>query len=857
MSSPARARRQHTFGRPRRPPTRLPLTPTPPLSLSPPPPPQTLPGWLTLFDPVKQRWRKEYVVLTPQYLSLYTNEAFAAISEEGFMQGVADVPDPRAAVPPSPEIGVQIPLKYIERADTSAPGNRFSWVLTQPIRLSHFSEAELLSIASTRAAVGISETAVLGGDAGSSAAAGVTTGGASNEATAKPDAVVGSASGGSSAPSSGDGQVRADVAAQSGVAVEAVATAADGGDAEDTEAAAEARAKKARKSVKALRRIVEDRDVEALPDALASALALGTAVTETEEYAAAVELHEKIKRKAARKAAEAAAAAAVEGGGEATSALDTSIATVDTVETATTAVAADAPAAGDSGAAAGAPPSVRPPPPTSSDPLPLGPPSGPPPALSRETSTSSIASSSMFVPPPGCVLLLQLEAPNREIVEGWCGALIAQVARWDRVDPPPRLLAPKPPPRAAGPPSAVTVAVARSSRALVSAVSTAASGTSSFFSGVLKSINASADRMAAEQATKDAIAHAINFRPDADYVAYSFWESKGLDLTLARMSSALLDEHNHHAALLHGWLTKRNKSGVASALSAVIEKERYFVLTPVALCFFLDDKHADVRDGYLYGLTGGKSIAGILKKTGGALPLETVCEVRLLANLDQARKSVSAQAQASEKHLSNVAGAVNLVLPPTHTPGGAALSLLEGERIRLGLLEKALADCKLHIAELEARGDIEEDDRDEDDDEFLSRPKPPRGHASLPPRPPPASTEKPVGPRPPRPGGAPGEAASGGSPRQAAPTGDAEGVSVAAAPDAPSASAVAAAVPAAGARTAQILIEVDFGDFSLIINAHNKENRSAWVGALRKWSGIRKQQIDEQLFTSFSGGQEH
>ena len=41
------------------------------------------------------------------------------------------------------------------------------------------------------------------------------------------------------------------------------------------------------------------------------------------------------------------------------------------------------------------------------------------------------------------------------------------------------------------------------------------------------------------------------------------------------------------------------------------------------------------------------------------------------------------------------------------------------------------------------------------------------------------------------------------------------------------------------------LIELDFGDFSLVVNAHSQRTRATWVSALRKWSAFRKRVLDE------------
>ena len=44
------------------------------------------------------------------------------------------------------------------------------------------------------------------------------------------------------------------------------------------------------------------------------------------------------------------------------------------------------------------------------------------------------------------------------------------------------------------------------------------------------------------------------------------------------------------------------------------------------------------------------------------------------------------------------------------------------------------------------------------------------------------------------------------------------------------------------------LVEVDFGDFSLIFNAHNTKCRTSWVTQLRQWSAWRKRKVDDELF---------
>jgi hypothetical protein len=112
---------------------------------------------------------------------------------------------------------------------------------------------------------------------------------------------------------------------------------------------------------------------------------------------------------------------------------------------------------------------------------------------------------------------------------------------------------------------------------------------------------------------------------DDDYVVYEPWVARGIDLLSKSGRKYLVDASGHPAAVMHGWLTKRNKSGIASGK---VDKDRYFVLTPQTLAFFTDDRVANVSpEGYMLGSAEGER-TGFLGRTGGALSLESVCEVR-------------------------------------------------------------------------------------------------------------------------------------------------------------------------------------------------------------------------------------
>lgn len=321
---------------------------------------------------------------------------------------------------------------------------------------------------------------------------------------------------------------------------------------------------------------------------------------------------------------------------------------------------------------------------------------------------------------------LVMHTANADIANGWAGAINAQKARYKSVRPPPRAARPERP-------EAAPAALAALKDGLTAAVnSDAARGLKAGLFGVfgLKS---------PDEVVKD----------DSEYDAKAPWAARGVDLTSKEARSCLSDEHGHPAAVLHGWLTKKNKSGV---YAGSVEKERYFVLTPVSLCFFPDARSADVRNGYLWGQAEGSKIgAGFLKAVGASLPLEAVCEVRLMS---RDGKKVASTFSAS---------------PKGRRAGGGG-----------------------------------DGDEDEDDETAAAR--------------------------------AEEEEAGGGGKKKKKGKG-----------------APAAAPPRAPPGGASNLIEVDFGDFNLAVNAHNAECRGAWVKALRVWSGIRKRQRDEELFGGGGG----
>lgn len=344
------------------------------------------------------------------------------------------------------------------------------------------------------------------------------------------------------------------------------------------------------------------------------------------------------------------------------------------------------------------------------------------------------ASLDASLPPSGAIVA---ECANGEIASGWAGAISGQLDTYGSVEVPPRVpkaQQPAPPvPAPIAPPAAAAspIAPARGS------VASAGSGGSSRFSlGALTSGGS-----AVLGSMRNLLGSATGAgrpeepaRADDEYVAYDVWGARGIDLAApatARNGGGgkkhWEDGEGRPAAILHGWLTKRNKSGLAQGRA---QKERYFVLTPQALCFFPDDRVAAVSaDGYMGGRAEG-SRTGLFGKTGGRLPLESVCEVRLLGPDGK----------------------------PLRTAAAAPVSKRRAAR------------------------DVDSDDEDE------------------------------------------GGGSRGGSGAGAAPS-----------------------------AVGTVLFEVDFGDTTLVCNAHNDRARATWTGALKKWAGIRKKAVDEEMFYDVGG----
>ena len=319
-----------------------------------------------------------------------------------------------------------------------------------------------------------------------------------------------------------------------------------------------------------------------------------------------------------------------------------------------------------------------------------------------------------------CPALL-LECANLDIATGWAGAIESQAAVAGETEVPPRTLS------AAS--TRYTNAAAASSSALAGGVGNGRGAAASARGGGLFSRGRS---------LFSSVTSVIGLgggpreptRTDDEYTCFDWWGGRSIDLQAKANAQFLTDEERRPASVLHGWLTKRNKSGVRTGVG---ERERYFVLTPSHLCFFPDERVAAVVEGYVFGRAEGTK-TGLFGRTGGRLSLEAVCEVRLLG-------TATAAAAARQRAV-----------------------IRQGRR--------------------GGRQDEEGDDGDDGDDD----------------------------------GGGEGGASGGGS----------------------------------AGNSSLSMFEVDFGDVTLVCNAHNDLCRSLWVKGIRRWSAWRKRSVDEAMFSNLA-----
>ena len=338
---------------------------------------------------------------------------------------------------------------------------------------------------------------------------------------------------------------------------------------------------------------------------------------------------------------------------------------------------------------------------------------------------------------------LVLECANAAIADGWLGAIQAQVPRALDITPPERT---RPPPvaspRAGGAPAGGVVAIPSDAPAAVPPPLMQRQG--SFLSRIGAVFSGGGAGGTASNSTAPIV--------DDDYVTHDPWSARGIDLSAKGSRKYLEDPSGHHAVILHGWLTKRNKSGLTSGK---VDKDRYFVLTPHELAFFTDDHVADVRSGYMFGRAEGER-TGFMGRTGASLSLEAICEVRLMSRSGgdvYGEGRGSAAGDAADFGGDREAGGRG----SSSSAGVASGGRKGGSR----------------------RADDEEEGGDDD------------GSAGV--------------------------------------------------------------IPMSGPGTAapSTLFSVDFGDFSLVCNAHNQPCRVAWVAALRKWSAWRKRALDQAILASF------
>lgn len=232
-------------------------------------------------------------------------------------------------------------------------------------------------------------------------------------------------------------------------------------------------------------------------------------------------------------------------------------------------------------------------------------------------------------------MAVTLVAANHQIAIGWAGAVSSQVQSSRTLGKPPNRVKSGPTPML--PEDALAKVAVEASIAVANVVAksmnsvikeTQRGGFSGLFAQLIGSGKVAGIGAAAGVNEGD--------KADGDYYAFSTWEEKGINLRDPQYKSCHEDEFGHPAAVLHGWVTKRNKTGVFAGNAM---KDRYFVLTPSALCFFPDELSANVREGYMRGKAQGLKISGVFETIGGKLPLESICEIKLLSRFGESNES--------------------------------------------------------------------------------------------------------------------------------------------------------------------------------------------------------------------------
>ena len=154
---------------------------------SPPPPPRPSPtraGWLQQVE-ASGRKRHRYFVLTPQYLSFFDNEDHAAISNDGFMQGVAE---PAGSIAKPPEhLGVLVSLSNLVEAQPEEGASlRFRWLLKEPVFTSHAEAQPWMERCASEAAAAAASSGG-GGEAPAGGSSGSGGGGGASRGSAAPE----------------------------------------------------------------------------------------------------------------------------------------------------------------------------------------------------------------------------------------------------------------------------------------------------------------------------------------------------------------------------------------------------------------------------------------------------------------------------------------------------------------------------------------------------------------------------------------------------------------------------------------------------------------------------------------------
>lgn len=254
-------------------------------------------------------------------------------------------------------------------------------------------------------------------------------------------------------------------------------------------------------------------------------------------------------------------------------------------------------------------------------------------------------------------------------------------------------------------------------------------------------------------------------RPVTFFAPRTAWKESYEVMQSEAFGYKLYDDKGHSLVVLHGWLSKRNKTGLRAGL---VEKDRYFVLLPHGLAYFPDEQSANVVEGYLHGVVSGTKISGLFNKTGALLPLVSVCGIRVVRNENELLEASNALVDPDDEDVESE----EEVKPTAGAPDNVSSSSVEKESTASPNNEPNSAQLESLSVDSSTNGNCNIESIPEEEED-------------------------------------------------------------------------------AGDRV--FYLDIDFGEYNLILNAHSRDQSETWRKAIQSWTSWQKKRVDQHLFATMGG----